>query len=93
MVTYPLETISFSALPEECSLHILDYGMMTELIQDKVVIARREWRKKKKDMIVKKLTLRFLKECLYGLSDLGVIDLHKKKHLVSSKKKNSRLSR
>ena len=87
MVTYPLETISFSALPKACSLHILDYGMMTELIQDKVVIARREWRKQKKDMIVKKLTLRFLKECLYGLSDLGFINLYKKKHLVSSKKK------
>ena len=57
---YPLETISFSALPEECPLHILDHGMMTELIQDKVVIARRDYRKQKKDRIVKKLTIRFL---------------------------------
>ena len=87
MDTYSLETISFNALPKECPLHLLDYGMMTELIQDKVVIARREWRKQKKDMLVKKLTLRFLKECLYGLSDQGIIDLYKKKHLVSSKKK------
>mgnify|MGYP001385882606 CR=1 FL=1 len=38
-------------------------------------------------MLVKKLTLRFLKECLYRLSDLGVIDLYRNKHLVSSKKK------
>ena len=49
MDTYSLETISFNALPKECPLHLLDYGMMTELIQDKVVIARREWRKQKKD--------------------------------------------
>ena len=84
---YNLETISFNALPDECPLHLLDYGMMTELIQDKVVTLRRFKRKQKKDKIVNKLTLRFLKECLYGLSELGVIDLRGKKHLVSSKKK------
>ncbi len=34
---YPDETLSFNALPDKCPLHFLDYGLMTETIQDKVI--------------------------------------------------------
>jgi len=91
---HPQETISFKALPEDCPLQFLDYGVMTEMIQDKVIISRRNRRNVKKDVLFKKLELRHLKECLYELDRLGrldpsnaVIDLFKKKYLVGSKKK------
>jgi len=91
---YPQETISFNALPEDCPVKILDYGLMTEMIQDKVSLARRKGRDMIKDGLVKNLELRHLKNCLYELDRLGrldpsnaVINLYKKKtSLVSSKK-------
>ena len=90
---HPQETISFKALPEDCPLQFLNYGLMTEMIQDKVIISRRKNRNVKKDVLFKKLELKHLKECLYELDRLGrldpsnaVIDLFKKKYLVSSKK-------
>jgi len=84
--SYSDEIVSFNAIPIDSPIHLLDFGLMTEVIQGKVVIARRKWRKQQKDELVNKLTLRFLKECLYSLSDLGIINLYKKKKLVSSKK-------
>lgn len=92
---YPQETNSFNALPEDCPVKILDYGLMTEMIQDKVSLARRKSRTMKKDDLVRRLELRHLKNCLYELDRLGrldpsnaVIDLYKKKtSLVSSKKR------
>ena len=91
---YPQETLSLNSLPDDCPVKLLDYGLMTEMIQDKVIISRRKSRNMKKDVLVKKLELRHLKECLYGLDRLGrldpsnsIIDLYKKKYLVGSKKK------
>ena len=91
---FPQETLSFNALPEECPVKFLDYGIMTEQIQNKVIVSRNENRNKEKDVLVKKLQLRHLKECLYELDRLGrldpsnaLIDLFKKKGLVGSKKK------
>ena len=67
---------------------------MTEMIQDKVIVSRHKNRNVKKDALFKKLELRHLKECLYELDRLGrldpsnaIVDLFKKKYLVSSKKK------
>ena len=91
---FPQETLSFNALPEDCPVKFLDYGIMTEQIQNKVIVSRNEHRNKEKDVLVKKLQLRHLKECLYELDRLGrldpsnaIIDLFKKKYLVGSKKK------
>ncbi len=91
---YPQETLSFNSLPDDCPVKLLDYGLMTEMIQGKVTISRRKSRDMKKDVLVKKLELRHLKACLYELDRLGrldpsnsIIDLHKKKYLVGSKKK------
>ena len=91
---HPQETISFDALPEECPLQFLEYGLMTEMIQDKVIVSRHKNRNVKKDALFKKLELRHLKDCLYELDRLGrldpsnaIVDLFKKKYLVSSKKK------
>ena len=91
---HPQETISFDALPEDCPLQFLEYGLMTEMIQDKVIVSRHKNRNVKKDALFKKLELRHLKDCLYELDRLGRldpskanIDLFKKKSLVSSKKK------
>ena len=91
---YPQETLSFNSLPDDCPVKLLDYGLMTEKIQDKVILSRRKSRDMKKDVLVKKLELRHLKACLYELDRLGrldpsnaVIDLFKKKYLVGSKKK------
>ena len=91
---YPQETLSFNSLPDDCPVMLLDYGLMTEKIQDKVILSRRKSRDMKKDVLVKKLELRHLKACLYELDRLGrldpsnsIIDLFKKKYLVGSKKK------
>ena len=91
---FPQETLSFNALPEDCPVKFLDYGIMTEQVQNKVIVSRNEHRNKEKDVLVKKLQLRHLKDCLYELDRLGrldpsnaVIDLFKKKYLVGSKKK------
>ena len=91
---YPQETLSFNSLPDDCPVKLLDYGLMTEMIQGKVTISRRKSRDMKKDVFVKKLEIRHLKACLYELDRLGrldppnsIIDLHKKKYLVGSKKK------
>ena len=91
---YPQETLSFNSLPDDCPVKLLDYGLMTEKIQDKVILSRRKSRDMKKDVLVKKLELRHLKACLYELDRLGrldpsnsIIDLYKKKYLVGSKKK------
>ena len=91
---YPQETLSFNSLPDDCPVKLLDYGLMTEKIQDKVILSRRKSRDMKKDVLVKKLELRHLKACLYELDRLGrldpsnsIIDLFKKKYLVGSKKK------
>ena len=91
---HPQETISFDALPEDCPLMFLEYGLMTEMIQDKVIVSRHKNRNVEKDALFKKLELRHLKDCLYELDRLGrldpsnaIIDLFKKKSLVSSKKK------
>ena len=91
---YPQETLSFNSLSDDCPVKLLDYGLMTEKIQDKVILSRRKSRDMKKDVLVKKLELRQLKACLYELDRLGrldpsnsIIDLHKKKYLVGSKKK------
>ena len=91
---HPQETISFDALPEDCPLNFLEYGLMTEMIQDKVIVSRHKNRNVEKDALFKKLELRHLKECLYELDRLGrldpsnaIVDLFKKKYLVSSKKK------
>ena len=89
---FPQETLSFNALPEECPVKFLDYGIMTEQVQNKVRVYRNESRNREKDVLVKKLQLRHLKDCLYELDRLGrldpsnaVIDLFKKKYLVGSK--------
>jgi hypothetical protein len=91
---YPDETISFHAMPDECPIKFLDYGIISEKIQDDVKLLRTVKRKHKKDDLFKKLKIRHLKECLYELDRLGrldpsnaVIDLYKKKYLVGSKKK------
>ena len=91
---YPQETLSFNSLSDDCPVKLLDYGLMTEKIQDKVILSRRKSRDMKKDVLVKKLELRHLKACLYELDRLGrldpsnsIIDLFKKKYLVGSKKK------
>ena len=64
------------------------------MIQDKVIFSRRKIRKVKQDDLIKKIQIRHLKECLYELDRLGrldpsnaIVDLFKKKYLVSSKKK------
>ena len=91
---YPHETFSFDALPDDCPVKYLDYGLFTEAIQDKVILKRREIRNTKTDSLVDKVHMRHLTECLYELDRLGrldpsnaIIDLNKKKSLVSSKKK------
>ena len=91
---FPQETLSFNVLPEDCPVKFLDYGIMTEQIQNKVIVSRNEHRNREKDVLVKKLQLRHLKDCLYELDRLGrldpsnaVIDLFKKKYLVGSKNK------
>ena len=93
---YPQETASFNALPNECPITFLDYGILTEKITDKVVTFRQKERTKRKDELIDKLKLKYLKGCLYQLDLLSrmsqgeckpIIDLWKKKHLVSSKKK------
>ena len=91
---HPQETISFDALPEDCPIKFLEYGLMTEMIQDKVIVSRHKNRNVEKDALFKKLELRHLKDCLYELDRLGrldpsnaIVDLFKKKYLVGSKKK------
>ena len=93
---YPQETTSFNAMPNECPITFLDYGILTEKITDKVVTFRQKERTKRKDELIDKLKLKHLKGCLYQLDLLSrmsqgkgkpIIDLWKKKHLVSSKKK------
>lgn len=91
---YPQETVSMNALPEDCPLKLLDYGILTELIQDNVISSRRKFWTMKKDDLVKKLELKHLKNCLYELDRLGksdpsikFIDLYRKKSLVSTKGK------
>jgi hypothetical protein len=91
---YPLETISFNELPEGCPIKLLDYGIITEMIQGKVILLRSQNREIKQNELVKKIELRHLKNCLYELDRLGkydlsnaVINLYKKKYLVGSKKK------
>lgn len=91
---YPLETISFNSLPDDCPMKYLEYGIFTEMIQNKVIQKRRKIRNTKTNSLVDKVQMRHLKECFYELDRLGrlypsnaIIDLYKKKYLVSSKKK------
>ena len=49
---YPLETISFQSMPRECPLHFLDYGILTEKVQDKVKEGRRKNKNKRIDHLI-----------------------------------------
>ena len=71
---YPQETNSFNELPEDCPVQLLEYGIITEMIQDKVIFSRRKIRKVKQDDLIKKIQIRHLKECLYELDRLGRLD-------------------
>lgn len=91
---YPQETISFNSLPDDCPMKYMEYGLMSEMIQNKVIQKRRKIRNTKTNSLVDKVHMRHLKECFYELDRLGrldpsnaIIDLYKKKYLVSSKKK------
>ena len=64
---YPQETLSFNSLPEGCPVKFLDYGLMTEQIQNKVIVSRNENRNKEKDVLVKKLQLRHLNTGAYSM--------------------------
>lgn len=50
---FPEETASFDQLPEDCPLHHLDYGILSEKIQVLVIEQRRERRDKRLQYLVK----------------------------------------
>lgn len=75
---YLQEAESFNKLSDDCPIKILDHGLMTEMIYDKIIIARRKWRKYKKDKLIDKLNTRFLQKCLFELSDMNMVSTYNK---------------
>ena len=95
IVTYnpfPAETKSLNALPKDCPIHYLDYGLLT-IIEGLVKGLRQEKRDERLDYLIKKTRGPVLKKCLYTLNELSkrfpehsVINLYKKKSLLTNKK-------
>ena len=63
-IAYPDEAISFASLPYSSPLNYLDYGLITEKIQDTVIKRRREIRDERLEFLVNNTRMIRLKKCL-----------------------------
>ena len=67
------EALSFQAMPEDCPMHYLDFGLLTELILPLVKINRRDKREQRKEYLVKKTLNVILRQCIRELYNLSVL--------------------
>jgi len=87
---YPEETASLNALPDECPIKYIEYGLITELIQDQVGKLRLVYRKDRIAWLVKKCHMKHLKQCFYELDYLGKLD--PSNQIISLKKQRGKIS-
>jgi hypothetical protein len=71
---YPDETISLNAMPEECPLLILPYGLLSEKILHLVKEKRREKRERRIDFLIKETLNVNLTQCFERIYHLGKLD-------------------
>lgn len=71
---YPDETISLNAMPEECPLLILPYGLLSEKILHLVKQKRREKRERRIDFLIEKTLNVNLTQCFERIYHLGKLD-------------------
>ena len=87
---YPEETASLNALPDECPIKYIEYGLITELIQDQVRKLRLVYRKNRIAWLVKKCHMKHLKQCFYELDYLGKLD--PSNQIISLKKQRGKIN-
>jgi len=85
---YPDETISLNAMPEECPLLILPYGLLSEKILHLVKQKRRDLRENRKDFLIKKTKNDILTMCLIDIHNQSrsVLDLRSQLTKLASKR-------
>ena len=65
------ETLSFQAMPDECPIHYLDFGIITNVIAPQVQKNRRDMRELRKEFLIKNILNVNLKMCFHELYKLS----------------------
>ena len=81
---FPDETDSFAAMPPESPMHILPYGILSDMILPLIKVKRREKREQRKEFLIKKTLNVNLKMCLEELYRLS--KLYPRKEMIPNLK-------
>tara|TARA_Y100000389_G_scaffold174689_1_gene184831 strand:+ start:89 stop:1024 length:936 start_codon:yes stop_codon:yes gene_type:complete len=65
------EALSFQAMPDDCPIQYLDFGILTNVIAPKVKKNRRDMRELRKEFLIKNILNVNLKQCLQELYKLS----------------------
>ena len=86
------ESFSFQRMPDECPVHFLDFGLLTNLIAPLVQQKRRHIREQRKEFLINKTLNVNLKQCFQELHRLGRISgLRLRSYHINNKKKMMKL--